>query len=110
MQDAPSRRDQDAPNAVWVSCYRLLDDERLVIADNYFDKTRANIMENPRVAVTALSDEIGSVQVKGTCERLTEGSEYEDMLTWVSGNHPRTAACVIRIEEIWNGSKDMGCD
>jgi len=98
------------PNAIWVSCCKLLDDGRFVIADNYFDKTRANILENPKVAVTALADGVGSVQIKGTVARLTEGPEYEDMLTWVSENHPRKAACVISIDEVWNGSKDIGCD
>lgn len=101
---------EGVPNAIWASCCKLLEDGRFVIADNYFDKTRANILENTKVAVTVLSDDVGSVQIKGVCARLTEGPEYEDMLTWVSENHPREAACVISIEEVWNGSKDVRCD
>ena len=100
---------EGVPNAIWASCCKLLDDGRFVIADNYFDKTRANVMENQRVAVTALSDEVGSVQIKGRCARLTQGPEYEDMLKWVSEKHPRRAACVIAIDEVWNGSTKIPC-
>ncbi len=95
------------PNVIYVGYSKLLDDGRLVIADNYFDKTRKNIEENPKVAVLIRSEEMGSFQVKGPCKRLTSGPEYDDMLTWVADTHPRAAAVVIDIEEVYNGAKRL---
>ena len=35
--------DDGIPSATYVSCVRFFDNETLVVADNYFHKTRANI-------------------------------------------------------------------
>ncbi|MCD6405384.1 MAG: pyridoxamine 5'-phosphate oxidase family protein [Planctomycetes bacterium] len=98
---------EGAPNVIYVGYSKLLDDGRLVIADNYFNKTRKNIEDNPKIAVVVGSADVGSVQVKGTCKRLTSGPEYDDMLTWVADKHPRAAAVVIDIEEAYNGAKKL---
>jgi len=95
------------PNVIYASCTRLLDGGRFAIADNYFDKTGSNIAENRRVAVAAGSEEVGSIQIKGTCTRLTEGPEHEDMFNWVSEDMPRRAVVVIEIDEVYNGAKRL---
>lgn len=95
------------PNVVYVGYKKLLDDGRLVLADNYFAKTKANIESNPKISVAFRSETKGSFQVKGTCRRLAEGPEYEDMLTWVDERHPRAAAVVLDIEEVYNGAEKL---
>ena len=54
------------PNVVVVAAVRLLDDESLLISDQFFLKTLANLKENPKVAVfwlrslsPALADNVG---------------------------------------------------
>jgi len=40
------------PNVVPIGAFRLLDDETLLISDQYFHKTLQNLKENPVVALS----------------------------------------------------------
>ena len=44
------------PNAIYATFVKLLDDGRIVVADNYFNKTRANIKRGSKGSV-AVPDE-----------------------------------------------------
>lgn len=95
------------PNAIYASYAKLLDDGRIVVADNYFDKTRANIKNGSRGSVLFITKDMKSYQAKGSIEYLTEGPVYEDMRAWVDEKHPRVAAAVMSIEELYAGSEKL---
>ncbi|MDD1683770.1 MAG: pyridoxamine 5'-phosphate oxidase family protein [Methanoregula sp.] len=40
------------PNAVPIAAFRLLDDGRMLISDQFFNKTLANMKENPEIALS----------------------------------------------------------
>jgi len=85
------------PNLIYVSFLRVLDDETLQIADNFFFKTRKNLDANPVIAVTFWGDAIDDCyQVKGPVDVETEGPVYDDCVQWVqSANEdmePKAAA------------------
>ena len=94
------------PNVALVGLLKILDDETILIADNYFKKTEANIKENPQIALVAYdSDAKKAYQVKGSVERITSGSIYDDMVEWVhsrNANLPAKAAVVMHVEEVFN--------
>ena len=94
-------------NVVYVAYLKTMDDETLLIADNYFDKTRSNILSNPKMAFVVRDKDKGSFQVKGSVERLTDGSIFEEMQKWVRDDLPRAAAIVLHVEEVYNGAKQL---
>jgi len=95
------------PNAIYVTCVKLLDDGRIVVADNYFDKTRNNIKGGSKGSALFITKEQKSYQAKGTLEYLTSGPIYEDMRNWVDQKHPRVAAVVLRVDELYSGSERL---
>ncbi|MCK5595013.1 pyridoxamine 5'-phosphate oxidase family protein [bacterium] len=94
-------------NVVYVAYLKAIDDEIVLIADNYFDKTRSNILSNPKMAFVVRDKDKGSFQIKGTVERLTDGQVFEEMQKWVRDDLPRVAVVVLHVEEVYNGAKRL---
>ena len=94
------------PNVVFVGFLRVVDDETIHIADNFFDKTAANLSENPRVSIVAYDGEAKkSFQVKGSIEVATNGPVYDDVKAWVHAKSkalPAKAAVIMHVEEIYD--------
>ncbi len=93
------------PEAVYVSCIKRYGDEKIVIADNYFHKTRANILGGSGGALLFMTIKGEAYQVKGEFEYITEGPIYEDMKTWLDPQYPGVAAVVLHVSEVYNGSE-----
>jgi len=94
-------------NAIYATFVKLLDDGRIVVADNYFNKTRANIKRGSKGSVLFLTKERKSYQAKGSIEYLTDGPIYEDMRQWVDQKHPRIAAAVLSVDELYSGAEKL---
>lgn len=103
---ATSSRD-GTPNVVYIKFLKTVDDETVLIADNYFNKTRNNIINNGKVAFVVLDEEKGSYQVKGTAERLEEGTMYDEVQKWCSDDLPKTAAVVMHTDAVYNGAEKI---
>jgi len=95
------------PNAIYATFVKLLDDGRIVVADNYFNKTRTNIQNGSRAAVLFITKEKKSYQAKGEIEYSTTGPIYEDMRNWVDQKHPRIAAAVLSVDELYSGAEKL---
>jgi predicted pyridoxine 5'-phosphate oxidase superfamily flavin-nucleotide-binding protein len=95
------------PNSIYATFARLLDDGGIVVADNYFNKTRTNIKNGSKAAILFITKEKKSYQAKGLIEYITDGPIYEDMRLWVDQKHPRVAAAVLRVEELYSGAKKL---
>lgn len=95
------------PNSIYATCVKLLDDGRVVIADNYFNKTRANIQSGSKAALLFITDTNKAYQLKGSIQYLTEGEIYDDMREWVDQKHPRIAAAVLTMEELYSGAEQL---
>lgn len=65
------------PNVVPVGMIWLAGDEVWVV-DNYFNKTLANIKENPVAAVYFLGPDHSCLQLKGRAVYTTEGPDFEE--------------------------------
>lgn len=94
------------PNVVPIGFCKLQEDgETIWIADNYFLKTRANLEENPRVAIYVWGAEIkGCFQIKGDIDLRTEGEEYEKMYKMVKelgDKYPAKALAFMKITEVY---------
>ena len=104
---ATSNQDR-IPNVVYIKYLKVIDDQTVLIADNYLNKTRDNILNNGKITFAVLDGDKGSYQIKGTAERFEKGSMYDEVQNWVPERLPRTAAVVMNVEEIYNGAERIG--
>ena len=97
---------EGVPNAIYASCVKKFSEEKLVVADNFFEKTRANIVAGSRGSILFMTKDGKAFQVKGTVERLTEGEIFDDMKSW-NGDRPGHAAAVLTVEEAYSGAEKL---
>lgn len=85
------------PNVIPIGMCMLQEDSETVwIVDNYFLKTKENIMANPKGAIYVWGPEIkGCFQIKGDIEVIDSGEEYEAMRKIVKGIGERFPAKLL---------------
>ncbi|MEM0232953.1 MAG: pyridoxamine 5'-phosphate oxidase family protein [Candidatus Nezhaarchaeales archaeon] len=101
---ATSSRD-GKPNAVPIIFVWPWSEEEVVIADNFFLKTRANIEENPVASLTFWDPETREgYQIKGRVQVHTSGPVFEEVASRVRSIRPTLktkAAVMIKVEEVY---------
>ncbi|MGC8936249.1 MAG: pyridoxamine 5'-phosphate oxidase family protein [Candidatus Methanomethylicaceae archaeon] len=108
---ATSSKDS-VPNAAPIGILRFLDDETVIIVDNYFLKTRQNLESNPYVAISGwhVEEKEGSLstkagyQLKGRAMIEDSGDLYERVKAEIKSKHPDLpvkAIVLIKVEEIY---------
>ncbi len=93
------------PNSVYATCVGMSADRRIVIADNYFSKTRLNIERGSRISVLFITQAGKSYQVKGEAEYHTAGVLFDFMKSWNPSKHPGHAAVVVNPLEAFSGKE-----
>jgi len=103
-----------APNAVPVGSKKIIDDETILISNQFFNKTLANLKANPKVAVTFWEGFEG-YQLKGSIVIETSGRRFEETAKWIEdlGNKigfPLTSkgAVILKIDEIYGVAPGPG--
>ncbi|NLN38478.1 MAG: flavin-nucleotide-binding protein [Smithella sp.] len=71
-----------SPNVVPIGAVKFLDDETLLISDQFFNKTLANLQENPKIALAWWGEKEG-YQVKADITIHTEGEIFRQNVEWV---------------------------
>lgn len=95
------------PNIIYVTCVGMYADDRLVVADNYFDKTRKNALKGGTCSMLFRDRQGKTFQVKGRLEYHTGGEIYDFMKTWNPQQHPGHAALALRVEEVFSGAERL---
>ena len=95
------------PNAIYATCVSLPDSETIVIADNFFDKTRKNILSGSKASILFINKEKKSFQIKGNIEYHKTGEVFDDMKKWNPEKLPGHAAVAIKVKEIYSGSEKL---
>ncbi|HUX50280.1 MAG TPA: pyridoxamine 5'-phosphate oxidase family protein [Spirochaetia bacterium] len=95
------------PNAVYVTCVGMYRKEHIVIADNYFDKTKKNIQARKKGTILFITKEKKSYQLKGSLEYETSGEHYDFMKTWNPTKLPGHAAAILTPERIFSGARKI---
>ncbi|MHB1318428.1 MAG: pyridoxamine 5'-phosphate oxidase family protein [Anaerolineae bacterium] len=98
---------QGMPNLIYMTCVKKVADGQIVLVDNFFSKTRANIAAGSKGALVFITEEGKSFQLKGTLEYLPAGPVYEDMKCWNSEKLPGVAAVVLNVEQVFNGATQL---
>jgi len=95
------------PNAIYATCVRKLNEDTLVVADNFFKKTRANILSGGKGTLLFITKEGKSYQVKGHIEYHAEGAVYDDMKQWNPAKLPGHAAAALKVEQVFSGGEQL---
>ena len=95
------------PNIIYATCVRRYGEDKIVIADNYFSKTQANILAGSKGALLLITDDHKAYQIKGAFEYLTSGEIFDDMKTWLDPKHPGHAAVVLHVEQVFSGATQL---
>ncbi|MCF4112779.1 MULTISPECIES: pyridoxamine 5'-phosphate oxidase family protein [Dethiosulfovibrio] len=98
---------EGVPNSIYATCVSRFDDETLVVADNYFDKTRKNISKGGRGSLLFITKAGKSFQVKGKIEYHDNGPIFDDMKAWNPEKHPGHAAAALKVEEVYSGAEKL---
>ena len=95
------------PNAIYASCVKKYSENTLVVADNYFSKTRANILRGSKGALLFITKDGKAFQIKGSMDYEKQGAIYDDMKQWLDPNFPGHAAAVLNVEEVYSGAEKL---
>ena len=98
---------QGVPNAIYATCVSKFNEETLVVADNYFHKTRENILSGSRGSILFLTKGGEAYQIKGTLTSCREGAIFDDMKRWNPTKHPGHAAAALSVEEVYAGGERL---
>ncbi len=75
------------PNVVPIAAVKILDDATLLISDQYFNKTLANMQENPVIALSWWGEN-GGFQIKGTVTVHTDDDTFRQDVLWMKEMRP----------------------
>ncbi|MBM4237448.1 MAG: pyridoxamine 5'-phosphate oxidase family protein [Euryarchaeota archaeon] len=97
------------PNIAPKGSLTAIDDETLLYADIVPGKTRENLKEYPKVAVSwADPTTLRGVQIKGTAKSISSGKVYKETCKKIAAlpiKFPKpNAAVLIKIEEIFDSA------
>jgi predicted pyridoxine 5'-phosphate oxidase superfamily flavin-nucleotide-binding protein len=98
------------PNVVPVSAKKIINDETILISDQFLNKTLKNLHANPHAAITVW-DKLEGYQLKGTVTVETSGVRFEETAQWIDDlgkklNLPikSKGAIIVKLTEIYNVS------
>lgn len=95
----------DIPNVVPIGFARPIDDQTILIVDNYMKKTRKNMEKNPRASLVVRDASKCPYQFKGRVEIYESGEYFDDAVDWATSVMSKLspkAAIIFKIEEIFS--------
>jgi len=100
------------PNVVPIGAFKFLDDETLLISDQFFNKTLKNLQENPQIALSWWGEK-GGFQIKADITIHTDGEIFRENVEWVHSLRPTLhpkSAIVGKITGVYiiKGGPDAG--
>lgn len=66
----------EVPNIVPIHSKHIISNRTILISDQFMNKTRKNILQNPVASLTLWNDSYGCL-IKGTCKYRTSGFFYK---------------------------------
>jgi predicted pyridoxine 5'-phosphate oxidase superfamily flavin-nucleotide-binding protein len=94
-------------NSIYVTCAEMSESRQIVVADNYFDKTRKNILDGSAGIILFKTKEGKAYQIKGCLEYHKDGNLFDFMKSWNPKRHPGLAAVILVPEKVYSGAKQI---
>lgn len=92
------------PNVIAVSCCKVVGKNKILVTDNFMNKTRNNLLANPVAACAVWSpDREKGFQFKGKVRYLTSGKWKRRVEAMPENkNLAHKGAVLIEVREIWD--------
>jgi len=93
------------PNGVPIGFARMFSDDEFILVDNFMQKSRQNIIDNPVAAVTCWSNEVHyGYQFKGQARLETSGEAFNNAVEWVENRglpfKPK-GVIIVKVDEVY---------
>ena len=98
---------EGVPNSIYATCNALYNNEAILVANNFFDKTLKNIESGSKASVLFITKDDKSYQIKGGVKHYTSGPEFDNMKSWNPERLPGHGVAVIAIEEVFSGAEKI---
>jgi predicted pyridoxine 5'-phosphate oxidase superfamily flavin-nucleotide-binding protein len=96
------------PNVVPVFWKMIRDDQTILLVDNYFKTTKANLLINQQVCISFWNaDSEEAYKLKGVCTYHTSGPVYEQGKSFMQARKPDHiphGVAEIRVEKIYDST------
>jgi predicted pyridoxine 5'-phosphate oxidase superfamily flavin-nucleotide-binding protein len=100
---ATSSKDS-TPNVVPIGAFKILDDETLLISDQFFNKTLRNMKDNPKVSISYWGEK-GGFQIKGSVTIHTDDEVFTKDVAWMKEIRPNLtpkSAIIMKVTEVYS--------
>lgn len=94
---------EGTPNVVPIGAFKLLDDETILISDQFFSKTLKNMRENPQIAVSWWGEK-GGFQLKGSVTLHSDDEVFRQDVAWMKEIRPNLtpkSAVIVKITDVF---------
>ena len=89
---------KSSPNVVAIAAKKIVKKDTIWIIDTFFQKTKKNILQNPKVAIAMWEGSKG-YQIKGNAKYYSEGEVFEEAKNWILKSRPnKIVKGVVEIE------------
>jgi len=95
------------PNTIYVGVAGRFDDSTFFIANNYFHKTKANILAGSKASLLFLTKERKAFQIKGSITLQESGPIFDAMKKLNPENYPGHSAAVLHVEAVFSGAEQL---
>lgn len=99
--------EQGEPNAVPIHYKKVLGEQKLMLVDNFMNKSKANVLANPRVSVSVWQNSVG-FQFKGKASYFTTGSLFDEAVALIPpGKMPKgcpKGVVIVDVDAIYTTS------
>lgn len=97
--------EKGVPNVVPIGFARPIDEETILLVDNFMKKTRKNLENNPKASIVPRDASKCPYQFKGTVEIFKSGKYFDDAVDWATSVMSKLspkAAIILKVEEIYS--------
>lgn len=95
------------PNAIYVGVVGLFDGSTFFVANNYFQKTKENILAGSNASLLFLTKERKAFQIKGSIELQDSGPVFDEMKQINPEKYPGHSAAVLHVEAVFSGAEQL---
>ena len=94
-------------NSIYATCVSIYNEEKILIANNFFNKTLKNIEKGCKGNFLFITEDKKSYQLKGVYTHYTKGDMFDDMKKWNSKTLPGVGVAVLEVNEIFSGAEKI---
>jgi hypothetical protein len=95
------------PNSIYATCVALYGENKVLVANNFFNKTMENIKLGSKGSVLFITNEDKSFQLKGSLSYFEDGELFDNMKSWNPERLPGHGVVALEIEEVFAGAEKL---